>query len=433
MPTEVALKPNLNLTPPVVLSPTLAADADVKRLRDAGKAVYHMGFGQAPFPAPARLIEAVQDHAHEKAYLPVAGLPELRSQVAQHQQRLLGTPAEDMDVLVAPGSKLIIYAVQMAVAGDLLLPTPSWVSYAPQATMLGQQVVPVSTQLSNAGIELPADQLDDAIVHARAAGKNPTKLLINYPSNPTGLTIPTDNLKAIAEVCIKHNICIISDEIYGRLTFDGDYRSISEFAPHHTVVTTGLSKHLSLGGWRLGVGTVPKAMTGLFDALSGIASETWSCVAAPIQIAAIDAYAGHDDIERTVSDSATIHKAVTRYLADELNALGIQCFTPQGGFYVWPDFRPLVDTLGEKTPNTSAELTKQLVNEVGIVALPGTAFGEAPDVLKLRLSVCDYDGAEALEYLRALDRPLEPSDIQRFAPRVVGGVAGFKQLIETWQ
>lgn len=123
-------------------------------------------------------------------------------------------------------------------------------------------------------------------------GLNPSKLILNYPSNPTGLTIPVENLKEIAKVCIDEDILIISDEIYGFVAFDSVYRTISKYAPDNTAITSGLSKHLSLGGWRVGIGFIRKAVGGLNSLLCNIASETWSCVPAPIQQACIDAYKG---------------------------------------------------------------------------------------------------------------------------------------------
>ena len=129
------------------VSPTLGINEQIHALRATGRNVVHLGFGQSPFPPPGRIIETLRDNAGESAYLPVAGLPELRSAVAAHQQRLTGIDAEDFHVLVAPGSKLILFAAQMAIEGDLLLPRPSWVSYAPQAYMLKQRVAWVPTQL----------------------------------------------------------------------------------------------------------------------------------------------------------------------------------------------------------------------------------------------------------------------------------------------
>ncbi|MDC0737081.1 aminotransferase class I/II-fold pyridoxal phosphate-dependent enzyme [Cognatishimia sp. SS12] len=423
MPQDTFSPAPVRLMPSVPLSPTLEADALAQKLRRDGREVYHMGFGQAPFPAPQRLVDALNIHAHEKSYLPVAGLPELRQAVATHQQRLIGTDPEAVDVLIAPGSKLIIYAVQMAIEGDLLLPVPSWVSYAPQAAMLGQKVIPVATDLTPEGMLISGAALERTIQDARAAGQNPTKILLNYPSNPTGLTIPQEQLQDIAKVCVAHGVTIIADEIYGRLVFDGRYRSIARYAPDNTVVTSGLSKHLSIGGWRLGIGVVPKAITGLFEALTGIASETWSCVAAPIQMAAIEAYQGHEDIEEFVKDSTVIHAAVTRFVAEGLREIGIKCLDAQGGFYLWPDFGTVADH------PTSEALSRDLMMQEGIVALPGTAFGAPPEALRLRLSTCDFDGAEALAFLRKAGGRLTPQDVPQFAPRVAAALDGFRRFV----
>lgn len=408
-----------NLMPPVTLSPTLAADELVKQLRAQQRPIRHMGFGQAPFPAPSRMVNALAAAADQTSYLPVAGLPDLRQAIGRHQSRLLGTDPEAIDVIVAPGSKLIIYAVQMAVEGDLLLPTPSWVSYAPQAKMLGQSVIPVPTSLTAAGIDISAEDLEQTISHARSQGLRPTKILLNYPNNPTGLTLSNSVMKAIAEICVRENIVIIADEIYGRLAFDGVYRSISTYAPENTVVTTGLSKHLSLGGWRVGAGTVPKSIPGLFDALTGIASETWSCAAAPVQIASIDGYDGHEDIETFIADSTQIHRTVTRYVADQLTALGAPAFQPQGGFYVWPDFETARVTAAI---GTSDQLSTVLIERYGLVTLPGSAFGEHPSKLNLRLSTCDYDGAIAMDVLHQRGADFFASDVPTFAPNVVAAL-----------
>ena len=413
----------------LAVSPTLAADEAVKRLRAEGRPVLHMGFGQAPFPVAERLARALREHATENSYLPVAGLPDLREAVARHQQKHAGLQAEDYDVIIAPGSKLLLYALQMAIPGDLLLPVPSWVSYRPQAAMLGQSVIDVPTTTNDEGYQITPDDLDRVITEARAAGQNPTKLLINYPNNPTGLTIPESSLAGLAETCRKHDITIIADEIYGRLAYDGTYRSIAPSAPERTIVTTGLSKHLSLGGWRLGVCLVPKTISGLFPTLCSIASETWSCVAGPVQFAAIEAYAGHDDIEEFISRSTRIHALVGRTIAARLNEAGIDTPVPQGGFYLWPDFAGAAGGRIRDTFATSPDLAAHLLERHGIVALPGTAFGESPDVLKFRLSACDYDGAEALSVYERNGGLETLNDIGSFAPRVLAACDAFAEFV----
>lgn len=422
--------PGIELMPTPPVSPTLAADALVGQLRAEGKPIYHMGFGQAPFPAPDRLAAALRDTAHHKAYLPVAGLPELRTAVASYHARLTNTDAEATDVLIAPGSKLILYAAQMAIRGDLLLPAPSWVSYEPQADMLGQRTTWLPVTLNDEGYHLDAGLLEQTVLAERKAGRNPTKLLLNYPNNPTGLTMPQQNLLDIAKVCQALNLIIISDEIYGRLAFDGQYRSISSYAPERTIVTSGLSKHASLGGWRLGIGLIPKTLAGadssLFATLSAIASETWSCVTAPVQLAAIEAYQHHDDIEAFIATSTRIHKDVTAYLAQRLNAMGLPTPIPQGGFYAWPDFGKARSGI-LSSPTT---LTKALLEEEGIVALPSSAFGIATDRLCLRLSACDYDGADALNAYQGLDAHDSAPDLASFAPRVPQAMNALQRFVE---
>ena len=410
-----------------ILSPTLAADALVRRLRAEGRDILHMGFGQAPFPVHPRLAEALRAHADENAYPPVAGLTELREAVLAHQARVAGIDPDAYDVLVAPGSKLILFAVQIALGGDPLLPVPSWVSYEPQARMLGRRAVPVPASAEDRGLLIEPHTLRDAIRSARAAGQDPRTLVLNSPSNPTGLVVPQDDLRGIAEVCEAEDVAILSDEIYARLTFDGTYPTIARHAPERTIVSTGLSKHLSLGGWRLGVGLVPKAMDGLFDRLVSIASETWSGVAAPVQRAAIEAYRGHDDVEASIEHARRIHAAVATRAAERLRVAGLDCALPQGGFYLWPDLDPVRRAAPNDDPLTSARLADALLRERGVVSLPGSAFGEADDVLRLRLSVCDYDGAAALAHA---ERGGDVADVEAYAPRVLAGAEAIAAFVE---
>ena len=405
------------------VSPTLAANETAARLRSQGRTVLHMGFGEAPFPVHHRLREALARHAGERSYLPVAGLPALREAVREHQARLTGLDWAGHDVLVAPGSKAILFALQLAVPGDALLPVPSWVSYRPQAQMLGRAVVAVPASAEEGGLRVAADALDKTVRRAREQGHDPRLLVLNSPSNPTGLVTPDEDLSGIAEMAERHDLVIVSDEIYARLTFDGTYPTIAAHAPHRTVVTTGLSKHLSLGGWRLGVGLVPRALDGLFAALLSVASETWSCVSSPVQHAAVEAYRGHDDVEAFVALQRRIHADVTAHAAARLQALGVPVATPQGGFYLWPD----VPARGRAhNLKTSTQLADALLEGEGILTLPGTAFGEAPEAMRLRLSVCDYDGADALAHY---DGRRGPGDVAAFAPRVDAALAGFEAFL----
>lgn len=411
-------------------SPTLWANDLVHEKRAKGEKVFHMGFGESPFPVPERLKQSLADAAHRKDYVKADGLPELIEAVKDYYRPIHGDDfINQSDVIIAPGSKLILYALQMAIEGDLLMPVPSWVSYDPQARMLHKNVIKVPTVLDDAGFHIDAKQLEEVIRDARTKGLNPSKIIINSPNNPTGLCIPRDELIALGEVCEREKILIISDEIYGFVNFNGQYDSVAPFSPSITAVTTGLSKHLSLGGWRLGVGFIPKSQPYLFHALRCIISETWSCVSAPIQLASVDAYKDHQDIETYIHACTEIHGFVNRTISWNLQRLGIKAPLAQGAFYNYPDFDPHREALREHGIMTSQDLHETLLAKYNLATLPGHAFGAELSDLTLRLSGCDYDGAKAVEAFRA-GVLLDDAFLNAFTPNVMGALEIFKEFLE---
>ncbi len=410
-------------------SPTLWANDLVHQKRAQGEKVFHMGFGESPFPVQDRLKDALSKTAHRCEYLPAHGSKELIEVVREYYRPLLGDEViENTDIVVAPGTKMTLYALQMAIEGDLVMPVPSWVSYAPQAKMLHTDVIKVPTVLDDEGYHIDAQQLQDIIRAAKAAGKNPSKLILNSPHNPTGLKIPEDELKAIAQVCREEQLLIISDEIYGLVSFDGTYTSIAKFAPDITAVSTGISKHLSLGGWRLGVAFIPKGVPDLYPAMRHIISELWSCVSAPIQQACVEAYKRHQDVEDHIRDCTAIHQYVNQTISKGLKDLGIACPMAQGAFYNYPDFAPFRDELARKGITTSQGLHEYLLTNYNLATLPAIGFGADPEVLALRLSGCDYDGAKALEAYRA-GAKLDREFLETYAPNILGALDVFAAFI----
>jgi len=421
---NITIRPAIAALP---LSPTL--DANQAAAARTGQPLLHMGFGQSPFPVHPRLAEALAKAAMRNAYTHVAGLAELRARARDYLCARLGLDAAAYECIVAPGSKLILYALQMAIEGDLILPVPSWVSYAPQAAMLGDRVHWLPAELSDSGYRIDAEQLEVLIVEARSRGANPAKLILNSPNNPTGLVVPPGDLEAVAAVCERHGIFIISDEIYAFTAFGDTPRSIAAHCAGRAAVTTGLSKHVSLGGWRVGFGLVPAAQRPLLAALNAIASETWSCVAAPIQEAALLAVSGDDDIESYARRCTRIHAAVAGAAAKRIASEHVLCPRPQGAFYLWPDFERLRSRLAKRDILTSRQLADALLRQHRVLALPGTAFGASRNRLALRLSVCDYDGAAALA---ACAGDIDPADrVTDFAPRVVAGADAIAAFART--
>jgi aspartate/methionine/tyrosine aminotransferase len=297
--------------------------------------------------------------------------------------------------------------------------------------MLHTEVIKVPTTLDDAGYHIDPEELREVIQAARKEGKNPTKIILNAPSNPTGLTIPSEELPSLAKVCEEEGVFIISDEIYGLVSFDGKYRTIVPHAPAISAVTTGLSKHLSLGGWRIGIGFIPKGVEGLHNAMRCIISETWSCVSSPIQEACVEAYKGHQDIEDHIQSCTAIHELMNKSVSKGLQALGIKAPLAQGAFYNYPDFAPHREALAKNGVTTSQHIHEILLNEFNLATLPGHAFGAEDDVLTLRLSGCDYDGAEALAAYQA-GEALDRAFIEKHAPHVLKAIEIFGAFLKKY-
>jgi aspartate/methionine/tyrosine aminotransferase len=381
-------------------SPTLGINERVQALRDRGAAVFHLGFGESPFPVHPLIQAALAAHTDKNMYLPTAGLPELRALARTYYAEKFGFDAREFKAIIGPGSKELLYDIQLALDGDLLLPVPSWVSYAPQAGLTADHVIKIPTSLTE-NYHITAGSLENAILAARRDSWNPKKLILNYPNNPTGLSLSPSRLAEIAEVCKMYGVMVVSDEIYGLVDHRGDHLSIAGFYPEGSIVTSGLSKHLSLGGYRVGVALIPETLSHVFDAVVRIASETWSTVASPIQYAVVKAFEQDPAIEAYIGACTRIHSLVSGYLRQVLIKMGVDYPPLAGAFYLYPDFEKYREALAARGIRTSEDLTRVLIDDVQVATLPGTAFGADPETLTLRLAACDYNGVEALAYLRA--------------------------------
>lgn len=362
----------------------------------------HLGFGESRFPVHPKVAAALVQHVQARSYLPTQGLPELREAVAGFYHRHFGFDVGADQVIVGPGSKSLIYAAQMALGADLLRPTPSWVSYAPQARLLGNRVIPLAASPGNHW-ELTVDAIEAGVA---ASGGARLALALNSPNNPTGRMWNEQRIHEICETCRRRGIAILSDEIYA-LTAHGHqrHRSPAEWYPEGTVVFGGLSKHLSLGGWRLGVAIVPAGAEGrqMMAALRVVAGEVWSSPAAPVQYAGVAAYADDSEIDAYVAECAAIHAVRTRYLWEWLAEYGVPCAEPDGGFYLFPIFDPWRAALAQQGVHTSDDLAHFLLERYQIATLPGSAFGVSPEVLSLRLATSYVDMEDDERAMALLD------------------------------
>jgi aspartate aminotransferase len=305
----------------------------------------------------------------------------------------------------------------MCLDADLILPSPSWVTYQPQAQMLGRRALWVQTSLAS-DWKLSPQVLDKALdQHSQYSYSYPRLLVLNSPSNPTGVAYTDQELAALATVCRKHNVMVLSDEIYGRLTYrvspeqaktDGSregsdrpghaHASIARHLPESTIVLDGISKWAGAGGWRLGAFCFPKEMHWLRQAMMAAASETFSSVSAPIQHAAIPAFAKDQEpaMAEYLATANRILRLVSSFQTTSLLQAGAEARMPHGGFYCFPDFSR-TPAVSSGAPRTSVELSADILKQTGVAMLPGTAFGRLPSEPTFRLAFVDFDGAKAMD------------------------------------
>ena len=389
MSQHVAPSPLFQLSPAVhekqAPSPTLAINERVNALWGAGQTVYHLGFGESRFPVHPTIQAALHANVDQRSYLAGLGLRDLRSAVAGFYSRHYGLAVNADQVIIGPGSKPLYFIIQLALEADLLLPTPSWVSYGPQAQLLQRRVYQIPAN-ADENYPLTIAALDQTVRQS----DNPAKiLLLNSPSNPTGQMFAPAFLAQLADYCRQRGIMVLSDEIYSLVPHGRQaHVSMACYYPEGTVVLGGLSKHLSLGGWRLGVAILPDTAAGqrLMQALRIIAGEVWSSPTGPVQYAAVTAYRADEAIDAYIAECAAIHAIRTQYLWQQLGALGVPCAQPDGGFYVFPTFNRWRSALADLGIHTSPQLANYLLDTYQLSSLPGTAFGVGAHELSLRLA-----------------------------------------------
>jgi aspartate aminotransferase len=418
---------NLNLSVRgMTPSATLAIQERCAAMRAERREVFPLGLGQSPFPVPRPVVEELRVNAHQKDYLPVRGLFALREAVAEYNIRSQGVPRSAHDILVGPGSKELMFILQLVYYGEIVIPTPAWVSYAPQARIAGRQIHFVHTR-RDADWKLTAADLDAV---CRDDPDRPRVVVLNYPGNPTGGSYSEDELQAIAAVAREYRIVVLSDEIYGELHFTGRHVSIARFYPEGTIISSGLSKWCGAGGWRLGTFSFPSTMDWLLEAMATVASETYTSTSAPIQYAAVQAFRGGESMEQYLWLARRILGALGTRCAERLQAAGAAVVRPVGAFYLFPDFTPLAENLRARGVVTSRALCEKLLQETGVAVLPGSEFGRPAGELTARLSLVDFDGAKAMAGLEVL--PRDAPVTEEFLSSHCGHTLRAVNLISEW-
>ena len=400
-----------NLVKDLKPSSTLLINETSRKLEEQGKKIYKFGFGQSPFKVPEDVVEELKNNSHQNKYLPMQGLLELRNAVAKYTSKKKNFDYKSENVIIEPGSKELMFLLHILFEGDIILPVPSWVSYAPQAILGRNKIQLIQTKKDNnwfpTGVDIEKIILKD---------KNKNYLLfLNSPNNPSGQICR--NLEEISEIAKKYNLIILSDEIYSELSFDEGFKSISSFCPEKTIISTGLSKWCGAGGWRLGYFIIPDSLNILKNSINVLASETFSAVSAPIQYAAITAYTS--DHSKYINNSKNILNKVGNYVYENLKSNKVLINKPQGGFYLMPEFL-------NKKFNSSSEMCDNILKETGVALLPGSDFGFEKNKMLARLSFTDFDGQNFMNYTQNGEK-IDDNLILKLAPKIVEGVDKLKK------
>ncbi len=337
--------------------------ARAKALEAEGRDIVHLEIGEPDFDTPQNIIDKAVEalrggYTH---YGPAAGIPEVRKTFAEHIAADRGIDVGPDNVVIVPGGKPIIYFPLTALVdpGDeVIYPNPGFPIYESVINFLGAKAMPLKLAEEK---EFSFD-----IEDLKALASDKTKLLIiNSPQNPTGGVLSASDLDAIAELAVKHDFWVLSDEIYSKIIYEGTHESITTRPGmlERTIILEGHSKTYAMTGWRLGYGIMPAALA---EQVAKLQTNCTSCTAAFTQIAGAEALTGPQDAAQAMVAEFKVRRDM---LVDGLNAIdGVTCLKPRGAFYVFPN----ITGLGIKSKDAEVKL----LDEYGVAALAGTAFGK---------------------------------------------------------
>jgi len=359
-------------------SPTIAATQQARELKAAGRDVIGLGAGEPDFDTPDNIKEAAiaAIRRGETKYTAVEGIPELRAAIAEKFQRENNLQYRPSEIFVAPGGKAVIYTALMATlnAGDeVIIAAPYWVSY-PDIVLLGEgKPVIVNTAAEN-GFRLTPEALDGAITPK-------TKWLIfNQPGNPSGACYAREQLRALADVLLKHpHVWVLTDDMYEHLVYGGfEFHTLAEIEPRlrvRTVTMNGVSKAYGMTGWRVGYCGAPEP---LVRAMAKLQSQTVSNASSVSQWAAVEALSGPQDFIPKFQRAFEERRDLVVSMLNQPR--GLECNTPDGAFYVYPSIRQLI---GKRAPSgtvidSDESFVRELLDQEGVAVVHGAAFGLSP-------------------------------------------------------
>ncbi|MEH7415130.1 pyridoxal phosphate-dependent aminotransferase [Neobacillus drentensis] len=357
-------------------STTLAITAKAKELKEKGEDVIGLGAGEPDYNTPQHILDAAEKSMNEghTKYTPSAGLPALKKAIINKFEADQGLTYKPNEVIVGNGAKHVLYTLFQVILNEgdeVIIPTPYWVSYPEQVKLAGG--VPVYVDgLEQNNFKITPEQLKEAITDKTKA------VIINSPSNPTGVLYSEQELLELGKICLAEDILIVSDEIYEKLVYSGaKHVSIAELSPElkeQTIVINGVSKSHSMTGWRIGYAAGNKQIV---EAMTNLASHSTSNPTTTAQYAAIAAYNG---TQEPVEEMRQAFEKRLEIIYDKLVSIpGFTCVKPQGAFYLYPNVKAAAEMTGFSNVD---DFVEALLVEAKVAVIPGSGFG-TPDNIRL--------------------------------------------------
>ncbi|KRG12486.1 pyridoxal phosphate-dependent aminotransferase [Lederbergia galactosidilytica] len=357
-------------------STTLAITAKAKELKAQGMDVIGLGAGEPDFNTPSNIIEAAYRSMQEgkTKYTPAGGLPELKQAIITKLKNDQGLEYAPSEVIVGNGAKHILYTlfqVLLNPGDEVIIPTPYWVSYPEQVKLAEGTPVYVKGE-ERQNFKITPEQLEEVITPKTKA------FVLNTPSNPTGMLYTKSELAALGEICLKHQVTIVSDEIYEKLIYGNNtHTSIAEISQElkeSTILINGVSKSHSMTGWRIGYAAGNKK---LIAAMTDLASHSTSNPTTTSQFGAIEAYNGPQTAVETMKKA--FEERLNIIYPKLISIPGVQCKKPQGAFYLFPNVKEAAKLTGYETVD---QFVTGLLEEALVAVVPGSGFG-SPDNIRL--------------------------------------------------
>ena len=377
-------------------SMTLEITAKVKQLKSEGKSIIGFTAGEPNFNTPAYIIDSCKEALDKGVtkYTPVAGMPELKNAIVKKFKEDNGLDYDASQIIVSDGAKASLFHAVYALVDDgdeVIIPAPFWFTYEEQVKICGGVPVIVNTKAEN-GYKITPNELEEAITEKTVC------IMLNSPSNPTGALYTEEELVALSKVIEKHNLVVISDEIYEKLIYDGvkhvSIASVSPYMKENTVVVNGVSKTYSMTGWRIGYLAAPKAIA---QAINRVQGHTTSNACSFAQYASVTALLGGEDI---IEDMRKAFDDRRKYMISRLDGMGLNYVKPQGAFYLFVDISKFIGKkFNGKQITGSMDFASYLTDE-GVAVIPGLPF-HADNFIRFSYAVAMNDIEEGFNRFEA--------------------------------